>query len=367
VRIYASFVEASVAQLAEQLTLNQLVPGSSPGRGTKNVKLNIRSFSSQAALILGIISVTGCKTAQTIHPGAVWLDNRGQAIQAHGGGVTKVGKTWYWFGEDRSRSNSPDYRYVACYSSTDLTHWKFRGQVVKLSDPEHLGRRWVLERPKVFYNAKTKKFVMYAHIDNGAYRLASVAVLTCDKVDGNYKYLKTFRPLGHESRDIGQFVDDDGSAYLIFEDRPNGFHIARLSDDYLNVEKDVYDFTNHFEGGALVHYDGWYYVIGSHLTGWRPNPNQYASTKSLAGPWSEFKDIAPPETDTYGSQSTMLLKVAGRKTTTVIYMGDIWKPRAQWDSRYLWMPLEIGGGKLWLPKPQDWTLNIRTGVAKLKE
>ena len=36
-----------------------------------------------------------------------------------------------------------------------------------------------------------------------------------------------FRPLGYESRDIGQFVDDDGSAYLIFESRPShGFYIA---------------------------------------------------------------------------------------------------------------------------------------------
>jgi len=30
------------------------------------------------------------------------------------------------------------------------------------------------------------------------------------------------------------------------------------------------------------------------------------------------------------------------KTTTMIFMGDIWKPRAQWDSRYLWKPLAMG-------------------------
>jgi hypothetical protein len=332
------------------------------------MKWKIKSGLPLVVLILGMMAVSGCKTPQTIHPGAVWLDDRGKAIQAHGGGIIKLAKTYYWFGEDRSRDNDPDYRYVACYSSTDLAHWKFRGQVVKLSDPEQLGRSWVLERPKVFYNAKTKKFVMYAHIDGkGGYQFASVAVFTCDRVDGDYKYLKSFRPLGHESRDIGQFIDDDGSAYLIFEDRPNGFHIARLSDDYLNVERDVHLFPNHLEGGAVVHYDGWYYAIGSALTGWRPNPNKFAVAKTLAGPWSEFKDIAPPETNTYGSQSTMMLKVVGRKATTVIYMGDIWKPSTQWDSRYLWMPLEIGGGKLWLPKPGDWTLDVKTGRAVVKE
>jgi hypothetical protein len=321
-----------------------------------------------AALLFGLPAISGCTTAQTIRPGAVWPDNRGRHIQAHGGGVIKLGDTYYWFGEDRSRDNDPDYRYVACYSSRDLAHWTFHRQVVKLSDPEQLGPRWVLERPKVFYNAKTKKFVMYAHIDGkGGYKFASVAVFTCDKVDGDYHYLKSFRPLGHESRDIGQFIDDDGTAYLIFEDRPFGFRIAKLSADYLAVDKEVCLIPKHLEGGAMAHCNGLYYAIGSALTGWRPNPNQYATAKSLEGPWSEFKDIAPPETNTYGSQSTMMLKVAGTKATTIIFMADIWKPRTQWDSRYLWMPLEIGGGKLWLPEPKDWTLNVKTGEAVIQK
>jgi hypothetical protein len=300
-----------------------------------------------------------------IKPGEVWPDDRGQHVQAHGGGILKLGEVYYWFGEDRSQTNARTNRCVACYSSTNLAQWTFRNQVVRLTDPENLGRGWVLERPKVFFNDKTKKFVMYAHIDGlGGYKFASVAVLTCDTVDGDYQYLKSFRPLNHESRDIGQFVDDDGMAYLIFEDRPFGFRIAKLSDDYLTVEKEICLIPEHMEGGALVHYQGLYYVIGSALTGWNPNPNKYATAKSLAGPWSEFKDIAPPETNTYGSQSTLMLKVVGTKTTTVIFMGDIWKPRTQWDSRYLWMPLQIGDGKLWLPEPKPWTLDIKTGEVK---
>ena len=120
------------------------------------------------------------------------------------------------------------------------------------------------------------------------------------------------------------------------------------------------------EGGAVVHYKGLYYAIGSALTGWRPNPNKYATAQSLEGPWSEFKDIAPPETNTYGSQSTMMLKVVGTQATTVIFMADMWKPRTQWDSRYLWMPLEIGNGRLWLPEPKEWTLNVVTGQAVIQ-
>jgi hypothetical protein len=114
-----------------------------------------------------------------------------------------------------------------------------------------------------------------------------------------------------------------------------------------------------------VHYEGMYYVVGSHLTGWRPNPNLYATAASLEGPWSEFKDVAPPATNTYGSQSTLMLKVQGKKATTVIFMGDIWKPKTQWDSRYLWMPLKIGDGNLELPEPSPWALDVKTGKAKM--
>jgi hypothetical protein len=323
-----------------------------------------------AALLFAVtpVAINIFSAPESIKPGELWIDDRNRHVQAHGGGIIKQGDTWFWFGEDRSIDNDRGKRFVACYASKDLAHWTFRNQVMKQSDPENLGPGWVLERPKVFYNQKTGKFVMYMHLDDRRYQLARVAVATCDTIDGNYQYLKSFRPLGHESRDIGQFIDDDGSAYLIFEDRPaKGFRIAKLSEDYLNVEKQMCLIEAPLEGGAIVHYQGLYYAIGSALTGWNPNPNKYATAKSLEGPWSDFKDIAPPETNTYGSQSTLMLKVAGSQATTVIFMGDMWKPRTQWDSRYLWMPLEIGEGKLRLPEPKEWTLDVATGAAAIKK
>src|SRR5512133_1816797 len=143
---------------------------------------------------------------QSIKPGEVWPDDRGQHIQAHGGGIIKIGDTWYWFGEDRGQGQEPERRYVSCYSSKDLAHWTFRNQVMKQADPGDLGARFVLERPKVFYSRKTKKFVMYMHIDDAKYQLARVGVAVSDTIDGDYQYLKSFRPLERESRDIGQFI-----------------------------------------------------------------------------------------------------------------------------------------------------------------
>ncbi|MFT3935906.1 MAG: family 43 glycosylhydrolase [Chitinophagaceae bacterium] len=328
------------------------------------------NFTLRMFLIVAIVCLHACtagkktsgsNSAKEIKPGDVWPDDRGQHVQAHGGGIIKLKDTYYWYGEERRQGLDSNKRYVSCYSSKNLTDWTFHGDALVLSDPENLGRRWVLERPKVYYNAGTKKYVMYLHIDDARYKLASVAIAVSDKPEGPFSYVKMFRPLDHESRDIGQFIDDDGTAYLVFEDRPFGFRIAKLAPDYMSIEKEMSLVKEHMEGGAIVHYNGLYYAIGSALTGWNANPNKYATATSLEGPWSEFKDIAPLEVKTYGSQSTMMIKVVGADTTTVIFMGDIWRPKTQWDSRYLWMPLQIGDGKLWLPEPKPWRINIKTG------
>jgi hypothetical protein len=339
--------------------------------------MKIQSTIRSVIAIIGLSGISFCFSGQTskikeIKPGELWPDQNGNHIQAHGGGIIKVKDTYYWYGEERAKGLDTNFRYVSCYSSKDLMNWKFRGDVLKLPEVDSAGPGWVLERPKVYYNTMTKKYVMYFHLDGpgpnemrGKYKIARVGVAVSNSATGPFSFVKSFRPLGYESRDIGQFIDDDGSAYIVFESRPSkGFYIARLSDDYMNVEKEVCFIQSPLEGGAIVHYQGLYYVIGSRLTGWKPNPNKYATAKSLAGPWSEFKDIAPPETNTYGSQSTMIFKVVGSKSTTAIFMADIWKPGSQWDSRYLWMPLEIGSGNLQLPKPQPWKLNVKTGEWK---
>ena len=317
--------------------------------------------------VLGVVlSKTESALAGAIQPADIWPDDRGQHVQAHGAGILQLGDTYYMFGEDRSRSNLPEKRYISCYSSKDLIHWRFRRQVVHLAAPEErLGGGWVLERPKVFFNAATRKFIMYAHLDDESYALARVALFVCDKVDGDYQYISSFRPLGNESRDLGQFVDDDGAAYLLSEDRANGFHIYKLSNDYLSPANDVCLIRQPLEGLAAVHYNGRYFLVGSHLTSWAPNPNVYMTAKSLAGPWSDPASIAPAEFNTYGSQSSFLFRVTGTESTTVIFMADIWKPETQWDSRYLWMPLQIGDGQLWLAKPCCWTIDVHTGQATL--
>lgn len=308
-----------------------------------------------------------------VEPGAVWHDSAGQPIEAHGGGVTKLGSFWYWYGEEYSKALPAGTHAVHVYRSKDLATWEDRGRALTATEPAEwvvpYGTGWQMERPKVFVAQKgdaAARYVMYVHLD-AAYKAAEVGVAVSDNIEGPYRLVKHFRPLGEESRDIGQFVDDDGSNYLIFESRPTGgFFIARLSADALSVAEKTAFVKAPLEGGAVVRMGGTYYCIGSHMTGWAPNPDVYATAAALAGPWSSFQNLAPPEAKTYGGQSAELLKVTGEGgRETAIFIGDMWKPKDLSDSRYLWMPLEVKEGVMRLPAPTPWRIDVRTAAVSV--
>ena len=72
----------------------------------------------------------------TVKPGKVWVDNNGNAIQAHGGGILydEKTKTYYWYGEHKGYENVPTGAEtgnpgigIGCYSSKDLLNWTYEG------------------------------------------------------------------------------------------------------------------------------------------------------------------------------------------------------------------------------------------------
>src|SRR5580692_2895107 len=89
----------------------------------------VRALTAIGAIFFCAVSLDA-GPSDVIKPGAVWLDNRSNPIQAHGGSVIELDKTYFWFGEDRSRSLDRAMRFVACYSSQDLVNWTFRNRVL---------------------------------------------------------------------------------------------------------------------------------------------------------------------------------------------------------------------------------------------
>lgn len=299
-------------------------------------------------------------------PGAIWPDNNGVHINAHGGGMVVVGKTIYWFGEHKIH-NSAEVG-VHCYSSRDMYNWKDEGIALAVSDDpkSDIAKGCILERPKVIYNRKTRKYVMWFHLElkGQGYGAARTGVAVANKVTGPYKFIESFRPDNQESRDMTLYVDDDGKAYLLHSSEGNAtLHITLLSDDYTKTAgSDVRVFEGRFmEAPAVFKYKGKYYLIASGCTGWAPNAARSAVADKITGPWKELGNpfIGPKDQcDTsFDSQSTYVLPVPGKRDA-FIFMADRWRPDNAIDGRYIWLPIQFEGDKPVLKWMDQWDLGV---------
>ena len=286
--------------------------------------------------------------------GIQWADTDGNPIQAHGGGLLKVGDDYYWFGENRNSDST--FKAVSAYRSRDLVNWEFVHDVLREDSGQGLDPANV-ERPKVVFNASTGKYVMWMHWENGSdYGEARAAVASSDSVDGDYTYHGSFRPLadsgvtdhgkpGYMSRDCTLFVDDDGKAYFISAaDENYDLNLYELTPDYLGIERLVATLfpDGHREAPAMFKRNGTYFLVTSAATGWDPNQAQYATSSSIGSGWSSLKNVA--DGNTFYSQSTFVLPVEGGGETSYLYLGDRWA--GAWggrvnDSTYVWQPISF--------------------------
>ena len=119
---------------------------------------------------------------KSFFPGKKWLDNNGVHINAHGGGILFYQGMYYWYGEHKIEGEIGNTAQVGIhlYTSKDLYDWKDEGIVLKVDEtnPESdIYKGSIIERPKVIFNKKTKKFVMWFHLEpiNKVYKTAEGA------------------------------------------------------------------------------------------------------------------------------------------------------------------------------------------------
>ena len=233
-----------------------------------------------------------CSAQSEFHPGEVWSDTDGKPIQAHGGGILVHSNVYYWYGEDRT----PGIRSsVSCYSSTNLLwNWKREGVALwQTNVPHYYGSPTFVERPKVIFNPRTKKFVMWLHAEQPGYLYACAGTAVSDMPAGPFVFLKTFRPItndfgfpdsepiaqkqyGGTFRDMNLFVDDDGKAYVFYAADDNWtMYVTRLNDEFTGPETPAVEgktfarilVRSHREAPALFKWHGKYFLITSACTG----------------------------------------------------------------------------------------------------
>ncbi len=347
--------------------------------------------------------------AQPPMDGGVWKDNTGKHINAHGGNILNYKGTYYWYGESRSDTGKPYSSLgVSCFTSKNLIDWTNRGLALSVTDEagSDIEGGCIIERPKVLYNSKTGKFVMWFHLElkGRGYAAARAAVAVSDTPFGPFRLVRSGRvnarqyPIGfcltdttelrHQllssnmktwwtpewrtqiergaffmrdldggqmARDMTVFVDDDGKAYHIYSSEDNlTIHIAQLTDDYMNHNG---SFVRVAPGGqneapTIFKKDGTFWMITSGCTGWAPNAARIFRAKNIFGPWKQLPNPCRGEgaDKTFGAQGTYIYKVetpAQKKMfggADYVFMADIWNPHNLSDSRHLWIPIKFENG-----------------------
>ncbi|KAJ3039727.1 hypothetical protein HDV00_011959 [Rhizophlyctis rosea] len=341
---------------------SQCVPGSSSGGGT-TVRTTTTTRTSTTRTTTQTSQPTGGSTSGTrnIWVGTAWKDVAGNPLHAHGGQIFTAGGTYYWVGEtDKAGSQ----KGVNLYSSPDLLAWTFKGTLVTASQINSWAGRSdisVVERPKIVYVGG--KYVMYIHIDSSDYSLANVGVFTASSVTGPYSFVRLMRPNGLESRDLGIFVDDDGTPYLLYASGHvnTGLTISKLTADGTNAAGVLSTITGGLEAPTIMKGNGGYYLILSTTSGWSPNAGKHYWASSLSGPWWDNGQISS-SSNSYNSQPTYLLPLQGKSGTKYVYMGDRWSYPNLGSASYVWLPVKLGAKGtqpgVQLQNPGDsWDLN----------
>lgn len=323
-----------------------------------NSHSSLKSLLISLCLTALILPVSSQNPTQYVsfQPGGEWLADDGVHIDCHGGNIIYVDslKTYYWYGEHRGEP-----RGASCYSSKDLYNWKNEGVVLEKGAIE------TFERPKVVYDATKQQYVMWFHYDGNRYTIAELGVAVSDNPTGPFVVQQHERPNGHESRDIGMYVEPDTKkAYIGYAaDHTNRtIRMVELSDDYLSLTTRDVDIEAHCEGPGILKKNGSYYLLTSGCSGWTPNPATYYTAKNILGPYTKQGNpfVGDAGNNSFNSQPCYIFKIPGYKDA-YLYMGDRWNGGGRPDSQYVFLPITItGDGKMELHWYEEWDLSIFT-------
>jgi len=329
----------------------------------------------------------------SFQPGERWIDTEGQPIQAHGGALLRHGDAWYWYGEDKTahvHSTITTVTGVSCYRSTDLLNWQNCGLCLTASpdpaSPIHSSK--IVERPKVIFNALTRKFVMWIHLDETGYMFSHAGIAVADQPEGPFELVhvrrsiaydygfpendpRNQRALGNAYLDMNLFVDDDGQGY-VFHVSENllTLYASKLSPDFtdflrpaqLGVTWNRIVVNQVREAPAPFKYDGHYYLFSSGCTFWDPNYTLLARAPHPLGPWENLGDpfTGPGAVNSHHSQPTSVFAMPGAPAGSFVFMADRWMPSELRDTRHVWLPFVMREGTTALDFRRQWDSSVFT-------
>jgi len=281
-----------------------------------------------------------------------------------------VDGNWYWYGETRKTGSSAG---VNCYSSESIAGpWKFEGEVFKqeMIQQNDTAGPFIVERPKVLFNDRTQRFVMWFHLDMDQYKYRHVGVAQAEHPTGPWTYIHGIQPDNIPSLDMSLFRDPfDGQAYFVRSCDNRYIGISRLTDDYLDTQKLISTYRPVQEGMALFrHPNGTYYMMTSHLTGWRPNPLVLLRAEGDTLDDPRWVDMGNPTGDptSFNSQPTYIVQYTpANGAPYFVYLGDDWVRCPNDDGTfgplinacYVWLPIRFDEHNVTMVFNHAWDLD----------
>ncbi|MGM9600567.1 MAG: family 43 glycosylhydrolase [Faecousia sp.] len=237
------------------------------------------------------------------------FDTSGNVIHAHGGGLLYENGIWYWYGENKERTDGKSGIWtwgINCYSSSDLENWKYEGLIIP-PDTENTGSSLHptkhVDRPHILYCAKTKKYVCWLKIGgkNGYF-----TILTADSICGSYTLVRDhMHPYGMAIGDFDLYRDANGNGYIYFAHDKRGVIAAQLTEDYLGVTDSCVDMFTGLKPPmtreGITHFirAGKHYLLTSGMTSYVPNESEIAVSDTPLGPYKLL--INPHRNDPSGA------------------------------------------------------------------
>ncbi len=346
-----------------------------------------------AALLLA--ASIGCHSAValtvTILIDSPRRDTSGHVVDAHDGDLQYFRGKFYLYGTHYGNTNGlGKTNYFVCYSSTDLSHWKYEGQLLTNYPPR------TYYRPHVRYNAHDHQYVLWYNADN------EYAVAVSASPAGPFQIVNSNVRLKYSARGVGDFdlfVDHHGTAYIaytaivtgLFESHPvkNPMHhvisVERLTADYLSstqVSSGI--IAGNVEAPAMFFRAGTYYLLFDNTCAFCKSGSgvRVYTSNSPLGPYGYQNNINISDSlerdgrswtapGTGRSNTTIHAQQLGVATiptptgTLYMWMGDRWGSSPDGVKGHdfqVWLPLNFRGAEvLPLRDLKQWTVDVRTG------
>ncbi len=348
----------------------------------------MKKFAFLLAVLVAVGCFVQCSDAYApIRNDCFWQTTDGEPLYSQGGGIFRFADPrtgelrYFWYGVRYAEADvyrrdpsvtleSNHFESVTCYSSDDLSHWKFEADVLTREEVEsHALPTWV-GRMGVAHLPEIERYAMF--IQHGPRVLIALADNPLGPFVWDREIDMTSRIGTSNTGDQTVFTDEDtGRSYLIYSygRGRNRIYVSEIG--VRDGQVDLLDCTEVFhgasrEGNCMFKYKGRFFMCASNIYGWDSSFAYYLVADDIRGPYLPVNDMqimAGCESDyAHVSQTGFFYTVRGSEQETVVFCGDRWAEFAGNGLGYnQWCPISFVDDVPYFHSLDAWSLDVRTG------